>query len=304
MQVLVSAWPFTQALALDQLVQAGWHVTCNPHGHKLSVPELLPLVGTCHALIAGTEPINGEVLAAASHLQVIVRMGVGVDNIDLAAASQRGVQILTTPDAATRSAAEFTLGLMLNLARGISFSDRALHQGHWQRHFGTELAGKTLGLLGFGRIAQALAPLGQMLGMQVQAHDPYTESQMLTAQVTPVDFATLLATSDVLSLHCPLTPATHGLLSTSELQSMKPGALLLNTARGALINEAALIHALTHSPLAAAALDVFDEEPYQGPLCDLPNVVLTAHMAANSREARARMELMAITALLQATSSR
>ncbi len=301
MQVLVSAWPFTQAPALERLTQAGWHVTCNPYSHKLSVPELIPLVGNCHALIAGTEPITGDVLAAARHLRVIVRMGVGVDNIALAAAAQRNIQILTTPDAATHSAAEFTLGLMLNLARGISFSDRALHQGLWQRHFGTELAGKTLGLLGFGRIAQAFAPLAQMLGMQVQAHDPHTASQMQALQVTPVDFTCLLATSDVLSLHCPLTPATQGILDTSEIQSMKPGALLLNTARGALINEQALLHALTHGPLAGAALDVFDKEPYQGPLCGLPNVILTAHMAANSREARARMEIMAVTALLEST---
>jgi D-3-phosphoglycerate dehydrogenase len=125
---------------------------------------------------------------------------------------------------------------------------------------------------------------------------------MPTAQVTPVDVATLLATSDVLSLHCPLTPVTQGILDTSEMQSMKPGALLLNTARGALINEHALIHALTHGPLAGAALDVFDKEPYQGPLCDLPNVILTAHMAANSREARARMEVMAVTTLLASTA--
>jgi D-3-phosphoglycerate dehydrogenase len=301
MQVLVSAWPFTQAPALERLTQAGWHVTCNPYSHKLSIPELIPLVGNCHALIAGTEPITGDVLAAAPHLRVIVRMGVGVDNIALAAAAQRNIQILTTPDAATHSAAEFTLGLMLNLARGISISDRALHKGLWQRHFGTELAGKTLGLLGFGRIAQAFAPLAQMLGMQVQAHDPHTASQMQALQVTPVDFTCLLATSDVLSLHCPLTPATQGILDTSEIQSMKPGALLLNTARGALINEQALLHALTHGPLAGAALDVFDKEPYQGPLCGLPNVILTAHMAANSREARARMEIMAVTALLEST---
>lgn len=302
MQVLVSAWPFTQAPALERLTQAGWHVTCNPYSHKLSAPELIPLVSHCHALIAGTEPINGDVLAAAPHLRVIVRMGVGVDNIDLAGAAQRNIQILTTPDAATHSAAEFTLGLMLNLARGISVSDRALHQGRWLRHFGTELAGKTLGLWGFGRIAQALAPLAQMLGMQVQAHDPHTKNQMFTTQVTPVDFAILLASSDVLSLHCPLTPATRGQLNAAAFQRMKPGALLINTARGALIEEAALIAALTHGPLAGAALDVFDKEPYHGPLCDLPNVLLTAHMAANSREARARMEVMAVTALLENTA--
>lgn len=293
-QVLISAHPFAEhtSVPLELLQSAGLGIRRHGFGRKPTAIELHGLLSGATALIAGTEPLPRELLAACPRLRVISRLGVGLDSIDIEFCQAQGITVLTTPDVATVAVAEYTLGLMLSLCRGIGSSDRALRQGQWQRHFGLGLAGTRLGLLGFGRIGQAISQRARALGMQVLAHDPGLRAEAHPG-IEPCGFEELLAKAQILSLHLPLTPATRRLLDAEALSRLPPGSYLINTARGEIIDEAALYRALTTGHLAGAALDVFSQEPYTGPLSTLPNVILTPHQAANSRQARIAMETAA-----------
>ena len=298
-QVLISAHPFAEhaSAPLELLRSAGFGIRRHGLSRKPSPSELHGLLSGATALIAGTEPLSRELLAACPSLRVISRLGVGLDSIDTAFCQRQGIAILTTPDVATVAVAEYTLGLMLSLCRGIGISDRAMRQGQWQRHFGLGLAGTRLGLLGLGRIGQAVAQRAQALGMQVLAHDPWLRPEAPPG-IEPCGFEELLAKAQILSLHLPLTPATRHLLDAQALARLSPGSYLINTARGEIIDEAALYQALASGHLAGAALDVLSQEPYSGPLATLPNVILTPHQAANSRQARIAMETAAASNLV------
>lgn len=296
-KVLIALHPFDES-GVIRLQQAGFDVILNPQGGRLTVAELSELLPGCCAVIAGTEPYSTEVLQAASQLRLISRVGVGVDNIDVLQAYQQGIKIVTT-QAAAASVAEFTLGLILALVRGVVPSHQAMTGGQWYRVWGQELAGQTLGLIGCGAIGQRVARLAQSLGMQVNGHDLYQFPEVLaTVGIQAVSLTELLETSLVVSLHLPLTPASHHLIHTHTLQQMPVGSYLINTSRGGLVDESALLQALLSGHLAGAALDVFEQEPYQGPLTALDNVILTAHMAGNSRQARLRMEHDAVQAVV------
>ena len=285
-------------LVLDGLHPAGMDLLRREPGfdviarRALSPADLPAAVSDADALLVrSATKVSEAVMAAAPRLKVIGRPGAGVDNIDVAAADRRGIAVLSTPGANAEATAEHTIALLFALARHIPQAFASLKAGRWERSqwTGLQIAGKTLGLLGCGRVGRAVAGRARGLKMRVLAHDPAADPRDLEAcGAVPVAFDTLLAGADVLSLHVPLTAATRGLLGREALARMKPGALLLNCARGGLVDEAALAEALRAGRLAGAALDVFEQEPPPPghPLLALPNVVATPHLGAATAEAQ------------------
>ncbi len=259
----------------------------------LSSEELKRKVAGVDALVVRSETkVTAEVLAAAPRLRVVGRAGVGVDNIDIEAATRRGVVVLNAPTGNTIAAAEHTVAMMLCLVRNIPRADRSMHEGRWDRKAftGTELREKTLGLLGLGKIGFEVARIGaQGLQMRVIADDPLVSRERAEqAGAALVDFETLLREADILSVHVPLTDKTRGAIGAAELARMKQGARLVNVARGGIIDEAALADAVRSGHIAGAAIDVFTAEPIaaDNPLLGVPEIVLTPHLGASTAEAQ------------------
>ncbi len=263
----------------------------------LSADELVDaLVDVDGVIVRSATRITRDALVRANRLRVIGRAGVGVDNIDVPAATERGIAVLNAPSGNTISAAELTFALILAMARRISAADRSMKAGGWdrKRFNGSELYGKTLGLVGAGRIGSEVARRARAFGMRVVAYDPYlTEDRARELDVQRVTIDTLLERADVVTVHVPLTDATRGLIGAAQLARLKPGATIVNTARGGIVEEAALIAALQEGRLAAAALDVFSKEslPADHPLRSLDNVVLTPHLGASTAEAQENVAL-------------
>jgi D-3-phosphoglycerate dehydrogenase / 2-oxoglutarate reductase len=255
--------------------------------------ELSERIGEYDAIVirSGTQ-LTAELIERAERLKVIGRAGVGVDNVDVDAATRRGIVVANAPESTVVSAAEHAIGLLVALARHIPQAHAALKQGRWERsaHGGIELEGKTLGVLGFGRIGQQVARRALGLGMRVVAYDPFvTRDRFRELGAERAETAEdVLAAAEFLTLHLPLTPETTGMLDADAIARMPDGARIVNAARGELVDEAALVEALRSGKLAGAALDVFSAEPYSGPLLELDNVVVTPHLAASTEEAQDR----------------
>lgn len=248
------------------------------------------LAGAHGLIVRSAVTVDTDLMDAAPGLRVVGRAGIGVDNIDLSAATQRGIIVLNTPDANATTTAELTVAHILSLSRHLPQANASLRSGAWERsrYVGVEVRGKTAGLIGFGSIGRLVAHRLKGLGMEVLAFDPFVTADVLAERgVEATDLDDLLARSDYVTLHCPVTPKTRGLLSRERLMAMKPGARLINCARGGLVDEGALAEALTDGPLAGAALDVFESEPPgEHPLFQLPNVVATPHLGASTVEAQ------------------
>jgi D-3-phosphoglycerate dehydrogenase / 2-oxoglutarate reductase len=255
--------------------------------------DLAATIGDYDAIvIRSATKLTAEMIERAERLKVIGRAGVGVDNVDVDAATRRGIVVANAPESTVTSAAEHTVGLLVALARNIPQAHAALKQGRWERSAwgGVELEGKTLGVLGFGRIGQQVARRALGLGMRVMAYDPFVAKERfreLGAEraETPDD---VLAVAEFLTLHLPLTAETRGFLGREAIARLPDGARVINAARGELVDEEALIEALRSGKLAAAAVDVYSQEPYSGPLLELDNVVATPHLAASTEEAQDR----------------
>lgn len=257
----------------------------------LAGEELHRHMADCDALIVrSATAVNAELLSGARRLQVIGRAGIGVDNIEVPAATERGIAVLNTPDANATTTAELTIAHLLSLCRHLPQADASVRRGEWKRsaYTGTELAGKTLGIIGYGTIGRLVASRCQALRMEVVVHDPFvTEAVLGEHGVTGLDLEELLQAADFVTLHCPLNPHTRGLINAERIALMKPGARLVNCARGGLVDEEALREALVGGRLAGAALDVYAQEPpAASPLLELPNVVLTPHLGASTHEAQ------------------
>ncbi len=268
--------------------------------------ELERALGGARALIVRSETrVTAELLARAPHLQVIARAGIGVDTIDVAAATRRGIVVMNAPGANTVSAAEHALGLLLALVRHIPWANEAMRRGEWdrKRFEGTELRGKTMGVVGLGRIGGHVAQLARAFGMQVVAHDPYLPPDRASElQVRLLPLEQVLQTADVVTLHVALTDQTRHLINAERLRHMKPTAVLINTARGELVDEQALADALQAKRIAGAAIDVFSVEPLpaDSPLRRLDRAILTPHLAASTAEAQERVALEICTAVRDA----
>jgi len=255
--------------------------------------DLAGKIGDYDAIvIRSATKLTADVIERAERLKVIGRAGVGVDNVDVEAATRRGIVVANAPESTVTSAAEHTIGLLVALARNIPQAHAALKQGRWERSKwgGVELEGKTLGVLGFGRIGQQVARRALGLGMRVVAYDPFVAKERFRELgVERAETAEdVLAAAEFLTLHLPLTAETRGFLGTGAIERLPDGARVVNAARGELVDEEALADALRSGKLAAAALDVYSQEPYEGPLLELDNVVATPHLAASTEEAQDR----------------
>ena len=251
-------------------------------------------------IVRNRTPVRGALLAAARELRVVGRLGVGLDNIDVAACEARGIQVIPATGANAESVAEYVVTVALVLLRGAYFSTRAVEAGTWPRQTlsqGREARGKTLGIVGFGNIGRLTAAKAQALGMRVVAHDPAldpSDAAWRSLDAPPRSLDALLAESDVVSLHIPLTPGTRGLLGRERLSKMKRDAVLVNTARGGVVDEGALAAMLREGRLGGAALDVFEAEPLAAgsPLAGAPRLLLTPHIAGVTVESNERVSAL------------
>lgn len=287
----------------EKLEAAVGEVIYNPTSRPLSSAELVELLPGCHGYIAGLDTIDRTALESADQLKVIARYGTGVDRVDLDAAKEQGIIVTNTPGANTVSVAELAIGLMLALVRGIPQANTATKNGEWPRLRGTLLEGKVVGLIGFGAIGQAAARCLQGFNCTLVAHDPfpnYEAAQTLNATLLPL--VEVLRQADILSLHLPVMPETRGMVNEEFLGQMKPGAILVNTARGEIINEADLLAALQNGHLSGAGLDTFASEPpgADSPLLQLPQVIATPHTGAHTDGATNAMGWGALRNLLPA----
>ncbi|MFN8565261.1 MAG: hydroxyacid dehydrogenase [Anaerolineae bacterium] len=285
-------------LVPDNVHPSALDVLNNAEGLQITAPgqmkrdELLAALPTADALIIrSASKIDAEALAAATKLRMIARAGVGVDNVDIPVATQRGIVVMNTPDGNTVSTAEMTFGLMLALARNIPQAHASLASGKWDRKSfgGVELRGKTLGVVGFGRIGRAVAKRALAFEMTVLAYDPYIPADVAAdLGVELVDLDTIYKNADFISLHAVLTDETRDMVNTTTIARMKDGVRIVDAARGALINEADLAEAIKSGKVAGAALDVYPTEPppADDPLIGLPNVIHTPHLAASTEDAQ------------------
>lgn len=299
MQVLISTSSFNldNFTQLSDLENAGVEVKLNPFAARLTEDQVIELLGTdTIGLIAGLEPLTKSVLQAAKSLKVIARVGTGLDSVDLATAKQLGITVLNTPDAPTKAVAEFTLAHILGLLRNVSQADRQIRSGVWKGLMGSLLETKTVGIVGFGRIGKRVATLLSAFGASVIISDAQVEQ----SDYPNVELDELCIKSDILSLHLPYSEATHHIINEKHLNLMKKGSYILNISRGGLVDEEALLTALKSGHLAGAALDCFEQEPYEGELSKLETVQITAHMGSYARETRDLMEREASQLLVNA----
>ena len=283
------------------LREAGFELVYPPRPVQLTEPEILAAIPGVNAVLAGSEPYTRRVIEAASDLRVIARVGVGYDAVDVAAATERGVAVAITPGANQDAVAEHTFALILGVAKELARHHLGVRAGKWPRQPTRPLRGRTLGIAGLGRIGKAVAVRGAAFGMHLLAYEPFPDPEFVARHgVTLVPFERLLAESDFLSLHLPLTSESRHVINGRTLALMKPTAFLINTARGGLVCEADLLEALRSKKLAGAGLDVFEQEPpgAANPLFELDNVLVTAHVAGVDLQSLDDMAISAAQAVV------
>jgi len=267
-------------------------------GRKMTEAELINALGQSAALVAGTETISRKVFEACPTLRHISRVGVGLDSVDLCEARRRNISVSYTPEAPAPAVAELTIGLMIALLRKIDQANVLMHQGQWKRFMGRRISEITLGIIGTGRIGGRVLRRWRGFGTpRILVNDLLADQSLNKAvpelKLEWVEKEVIYREADLLSIHLPLTLRTRNLIGERELAKFKKDSLLINTSRGGIVDEKALWEALHDGPLAAAAIDVFEKEPYDGPLKDLPNCLLTSHMGSMSSDCRTRMEVEA-----------
>jgi D-3-phosphoglycerate dehydrogenase / 2-oxoglutarate reductase len=284
---------------LETMSSAGLNPIQNPYKRKLSESEADYLIQEYNpiAIIAGVEPLTRYVMERAPFLKVISRCGIGLDTVDLPAAGELGVVVTNTPDAPTIPVAELTIGLILSLLRAIHVTDNSIRSGGWERPMGSLLYGKTVGIIGCGRIGSYVGKLLSSFGCNLLGYDPYSAPREIK-EASSIE--KLLEAADIVLLHLPHTKDNHHIINTERLTHMKQGAMLVNTSRGGLVDETALFEALKSGRLSGAAFDCFEQEPYAGPLAQLQNTLLTSHIGSYAREGRILMERQAVDNLLKA----
>ncbi|MBF0587627.1 MAG: phosphoglycerate dehydrogenase [Magnetococcales bacterium] len=295
-RILITTVPFGEVdrTPLELLEAAGIEYLINPLNRKLREEELAEMAGAFGVLIAGTEPITDRVMENAPHLQLISRVGIGLDSVDLLAAKRREIAVSYTPDAPAPAVAELTIGLMVSLLRHFSLSDRRLREGHWHRFMGRRLNKITVGVIGVGRIGRKVIRLLKPFGAKVLANDlAPNEAFRDEYGFEWAEKERIYREADLITFHLPLTKVTKHLVRTEQMMLMKPDAILINTARGGIIHELDLAKALEEKRIGGGAIDAFEEEPYNGPLSGFENALLTSHMGSMSEDCRARMELEA-----------
>lgn len=278
---------------MEMLKEEGLEIVVNGLGRKLSKDETISLCSGCVAILAGTENYSRDVLVKLAGLKVISRCGVGMESIDLKTANEMGIEVVNTPAGPTTAVAELAVALILDLLRKVSFMDRAIRSGGWEKVMGNLLSGKNVGIIGFGRIGEKVAALLEPFGCKIMYTDIARDA---VKNFKNVPLTELLKKSDIVSIH---VSSKETLIGEKELMAMKKSALIVNMSRGEVVDERALYRALKDGHLGGAALDVFNEEPYGGSLRELDNVVLTPHVGSYALEARIGMEIEAVENLLK-----
>jgi D-3-phosphoglycerate dehydrogenase / 2-oxoglutarate reductase len=291
----VTSYPYgiSSSDPVDLLIKNGFDVRLSPYKRKHTPQETAALLGDVEVLLAATEALPAEVIARGlPKLKHIARVGVGLDNFDVRFCMANNIAVTYTPDAPARSVVEQVFGMLISLSRRFIEGHEGLRQGQWKRLTGILWQGKTLGILGCGRIGRQVADVARAFGMNVIAHDIVEDHAWAKAHhVRYVSLDELLETSLAVSVHLPYTKKTENILTRQRLFQMKKGAYLLNTCRGEVLDEIALYDALKSEHLGGAAIDVYHKEPYVGPLTTLPNVFLTCHQGSCSHDGRYQMEI-------------
>ncbi|GER94612.1 2-hydroxyacid dehydrogenase [hot springs metagenome] len=321
--IMTTSFAIYDKSPLELLEKNKYEIILNPYGRKLKKDEIIEFCKGADGIIAGTENYDAEVLSILtqssalspqSSLKVISRCGTGMDNIDIDATEKLGIKVFNTPDAPTFAVAELTVGLILNLLRKVNQMDASIRNGKWEKLMGNLLSEKKVGIIGFGRIGKKVAELLKPFGCEIKYYDTRTEgeertedgiernqllktmtqSSLLGPQSSSLD--ELLKTSDIISIH---VSTKEQIIGEREIRMMKKASWLVNVSRGEVVDEGALYQALKEGHLSGAALDVFEQEPYNGQLKELDNVILTPHIGSYAKEARIKMELQASENLLK-----
>ena len=295
-RVQLATWPFGTAgrKPLELLEQTGWELVFNPRHRRLRPHDVADLLQDIDGVIAGTEPYNSETLCNANRLQVISRVGIGLDTVDLEFCRDANIQVTYTPDAPSQAVAELTVANILNLLRHIHQSDRSVREGAWNHLMGQLVQETTIGVIGVGRIGSCVIRLLEPFHPTILANDTDPKvygTPMPNTKWCPTE--DIIRRADMITFHIPMCTENHHFVSRSLISKMKTGAFLINTSRGAIVDTEALTDALVQKHLGGAALDVYENEPYEGPLTKLDNSVLTAHIGASARQSRYLMELSA-----------
>ena len=296
--VTTSSFAKNDRSLLNIFAEQDLRIVLNPFARKLTESEVTELIEDQQpvGMIAGVEPLTRKVLEKAKNLKVISRAGIGMDSVALQAAKDLGIVVTNTPDAPTIPVAELTLGMILSLLRRIHISDASIRRGDWVRPMGNLLHDKTVGLIGCGRIGSYLAGLLSSFGCKILGCDPFVNK---SDNFFLDSMERILSNADIISLHIPYNQENHHFINGKRIQRMKRGALLINAARGGLVDEDALYNALSSGYLGGAAIDCFEQEPYTGKLKNLDNVLVTAHVGSYAQEGRIMMERQAVENLLQ-----
>jgi len=298
-KVLVSPSSFGQcgSKPSEILEQNNFEIVPNPYGRKLTEVEVIELAKDCIGIVAGVEPLNKRVMDALTNLKCISRVGVGLDSVDLEYAIEKNIKVMNTPDGPTLAVAELTIGLAFTLARKISLADADIKKGIWKKQIGSLISGKTIGIIGLGRIGRKVAEMFTGIGNTVIGYDILPNKDWGNSH--NVNFLTLnelLRKADVVCLNVPAS-GKH-IITKEQLSAMKSESFLINVSRGGVVNETDLYNALKNGWIAGAAIDVFEQEPYSGPFTELENVVLTPHIGSYAKEGKLQMEIDAVNNLI------
>ncbi|HIP12815.1 MAG TPA: 3-phosphoglycerate dehydrogenase [Arcobacter sp.] len=307
MKLFVSTHPFgaTSKLPMELIENNSLELSKNEHNRKITSKELADDIKDAEVLIAGTENITEDVFKNAPSLKFISRVGIGLDGIDFELCKKYGVRVAYTPDAPTMAVAELCVSMILDLARKVTYTNNNLKKtSSWNRYMGTLLYGKTVGILGMGRIGKSLVHLLNSFNVKFKVYD--IKPDLAFGRLYNVDFVSkqeVLTSSDIISVNIPLKKDTKNYITLKELKLMKKNAILINTARGGIINEEDLYIALKEEYIHSAAVDVFEIEPYIGKLKELDNCILTCHMGASTIDSRTDMEVQALEEVIRYKNS-
>jgi D-3-phosphoglycerate dehydrogenase len=279
---------------IEKCKKVGFELALNPYGRKIKSDELVKLASGAVGLIAGTEEISEGVLSKLPSLRVISRCGTGMDSVDIEAAKRMGILVYNTPEAPKVAVSELTVCLILALLRKVNKMDRDIRAGNWSKLMGNLLYRKNVGIIGFGRIGSKVAEILMAFGCEVAYSDPFVKDPLPGVKRLPIP--ELLRSSDIVSIH---VSNNERIIGKEEIAIMKDGAWLINVSRGGTVDESTLYENLKNGHLAGAALDVFEQEPYNGSLKELDNVILTPHIGSYAKEARIEMERQAVENLLK-----
>lgn len=278
----------------------GFEIINNPYSRKLTEDEVIDIAKDCIGIVAGVEPLSKRVIDALPNLKCISRVGVGMDSVDLEYAKQKGIIVVNTPDGPTRSVAEMTLAMVMSLLRKIPQADANIKKGLWKKETGNLLYKKTIGVIGLGRIGKMVAEIFRQLGNPVIGYDLYPDNDWaMKNNVNITSLEETIKLSDIISLHIPPNKNKKAIIGQDQLTKMKSNALLINAARGGVVDESVLYELLKEKKIGGAAIDVFSEEPYNGPFTTLDNVVLTPHLGSYAAEGKLQMEIDAVNNLIE-----